>query len=128
MKPAMPGRIVPPVLWMAVLFVLSHQPDIPGPALVPDKLLHAGAFGLLAVLLLRGFRRGTYPLTATAMLAAVAVTALYGALDEYHQSFVAGRVPSWGDFAADVAGAIVAVTLAWAWGARRSSTAEGERP
>ena len=48
--------------------------------------------------------------------AAVAVTVLYGALDEYHQSFVANRDPSGSDLLADGAGALVAVAFAWGWG------------
>jgi VanZ family protein len=44
---------------------------------------------------------------------AVLMTAVYGALDEWHQSFVPGRFPERADFYADVLGAAVAAAGVW---------------
>lgn len=43
---------------------------------------------------------------------AVALSGLYGVIDEIHQSFVPGRVPSFGDVLADLSGAVLA-TMLW---------------
>lgn len=107
--------ILPPVAWMALLFFLSHQPDLPGPGMIPDKVYHFGAYAVLGALLLRAFHGGRYPLRAVPATAAVFVTVLYGAGDEYHQSFVDGRDPSGADLIADAVGALAAVVAAWVW-------------
>ena len=73
---------------------------------------HAVEFGVLALLLHRAIRPsnalGRRPLWAAVLLLTIA----YGATDEGHQSFVPGRVPSWGDLAYDSLGGLVGVTLA----------------
>jgi VanZ family protein len=77
-----------------------------------DKVLHAGWFLILALLAWRagrsaeGWSRGR-----TAIVLLVAATA-WGALDEWHQSFVPGRDVEAADIAADVAGAALAVIVA----------------
>jgi VanZ family protein len=59
-----------------------------------------GALTVRALLALgQGWRR--------ALLLGVAAASLYGALDEWHQSFVPGRDPDPWDWAADTAGALV---------------------
>lgn len=51
----------------------------------------------------------------SAVLGASLYAVTFGATDEWHQSFVPGRDPSWGDFLADAAGAVAgALTLSWA--------------
>lgn len=100
------------VAWMALLFVLSHQPGSRIGARHPvDKILHAFAFGVLAFLLALGnrvrwrrFNLWMVPL----------VVASLGVVDEFHQSFVPGREVGWMDVAADAIGACFAVALWWA--------------
>jgi len=94
---------------MALLFVLSHQPEL-GTGLgrldlVLRKLGHMGAYALLwlAMLYAVGARR---PGLATAL----ALT--YAAGDEWHQSFVAGRHGTPFDVAIDALGMMLA---AGAW-------------
>ena len=102
--------------WMGLLFYLSHQPSLPTPSLFPaqDKIIHALAYGGLAVMLL-----GSYPLRAghyswQQIGASAGIASLYGASDELHQSFVPGRSPEIGDWLADTLGALIAVLLvAW---------------
>jgi uncharacterized protein YfiM (DUF2279 family) len=87
--------------------------------LPPAEAFHFGEFAILAGLLVIGSliarpanggaprrRRfaGSYAITATA--AAVIAATLYGATDEWHQTYVAGRDGSWGDFAYDAVGAL----------------------
>jgi VanZ family protein len=111
-----PGRIAafaPPLALMGLIYFLSAQPDLnSGLGLVDEigrKLVHMAEYGLLWWLWCRafGFRRP--------VLAAV-ITLAYAATDEFHQTFVHGRVGSPVDWGIDAAG----VAIAWtAWAANR---------
>jgi VanZ family protein len=108
------GAALLPLAWAALIFLLSHQPRLPidvQPFPHFDKAAHAGAYAILAALAARALRvagRGRRP----ALLAAVAAASLYGAADEWHQSFVPGRDPDPRDWAADTAGAILGAAAA----------------
>jgi VanZ family protein len=103
----------PALAWAALIFVLSHQSRLPV-ALPPlahlDKVAHAAGYAVLAGLVARGLlalgREGR-----RALWLAIAVCSLYGALDEWHQSFVPGRDPDPLDWAADTAGAGLGAAL-----------------
>jgi VanZ family protein len=100
---------------MALIFFLSSQPDLPHPesgwlGTLFSSASHALEFGVLAVLLalaLQGRRR--------AFLVSFLVTALYAFSDEFHQSFVPGRVPDPWDLVCDLSGALLALALWAAW-------------
>lgn len=103
------GRLAAPLAWMVAIAVASHRPlpvGLPGPS---DKLVHAAVFGLLAALWF--WARRSAAGDRRAGWTAVALTVLWGALDEGHQAFVPGRSADLLDFAADAAGAVLA-TLA----------------
>ncbi len=98
----------PTVLWVAVLFVLSELQGIPEPleplAGINDKVVHALLYAVLGGALAWGRHAGPFrPPHGVLLLAGF----IYGALDEWHQSFVPGRTPSVGDWVADVVGVIV---------------------
>ena len=82
-----------------------------------DVVAHAVAYAVLAVAMLRGLTAARLAAASvrTALLAAVLATA-YGAVDEFHQSLVAGRHVELRDVAADALGATADVALRWAWG------------
>lgn len=119
-------RWVPPLLWMALIFYLSAQPDLPsapGPWLdrVVKKMGHAAAYGVLAWLYLRALRgsvRGQHVLRLLCWGLAVA----YGLSDELHQVYVPGRTGRLSDVAIDAAGAGGAILLDW-WLAHRRARA-----
>jgi VanZ family protein len=97
--------MAPPLALMAAIAIASHAPlpvGLPGPS---DKLVHAAVFGLLAALWYWA-RRGTDG-SRRAAATAVALSVLWGALDEAHQSFVPGRNADFIDLLADAAGAVV---------------------
>ena len=113
------SRFGPPLAVMAVIWFLSAQPDLHSGLdttldLILRKLAHLGVFGLL---LLAWWR-------ATGPLPAVVITLAYAALDEWHQTWVEGRVGAFSDWAIDAAGAGVAAALviAWRWRAGRAAT------
>jgi VanZ family protein len=104
-RPSLAGRLLPPLALMAVIFVVSAQPDLNSGLGVIDfvgrKLLHATEYGALWWLWLRafGFRRPG--------LAAVVALA-YACTDEFHQTFVHGRHGTPVDVGVDAVGVAVA--------------------
>jgi VanZ family protein len=100
----------PPLAWAALIFLLSssslqHAPSLDRP--LADKAVHAVFFAVLALLIYRAlFRGAAFPWGRAAVLAMV-ITSIYGALDEYHQSFVPLRSPELADWVADTIGALL---------------------
>jgi VanZ family protein len=128
-KPSFMEKILvgwlPAFLCAAVIFYLSSRPSSTLPkAWFPhmDKFVHAGEYGLLAVLLFRamtwpqytGFRKERL---LRLSLWIMAIASLYALSDEIHQIFVPGRSAGFGDWVADVTGALLAIAillrLAW---------------
>jgi VanZ family protein len=78
------------------------------------KASHIGEYGILGILLWRAVpERRTNPHGADWSRAGVAllIAALYGATDEFHQSFVPSRGASVHDVLIDVCGAAIALTI-----------------
>lgn len=104
-------RFVPPVALMALIFLLSAQPDLSTGLgfwdLLLRKLAHACVFGGLTLLWVRALG----PLTAHALIWAVAISLLYAISDEYHQTFVGGRHGSPLDVGIDAIGICAAVLI-----------------
>ena len=125
------GRLAAPLLLMALMWFLSSQPDLStglGLAdLVGRKIVHAASFGALCLLWWRALPGG---IGAAALAVPFLVAAGYGAVDEYHQTFVAGRVGSPIDVAIDAAGAAIAVVLIRrrSRARRRCRTSEADAP
>jgi VanZ family protein len=97
---------------MALIFHYSSEsqpmPDLT--AHVWDKLLHLTEYAVLAVLFCRAFR-GEGTSWATAILLAIAATSVYGASDEWHQSFVPLRESDIRDWVADTLGGTLGTML-----------------
>ncbi len=112
---------LPAVAWAAVIFTLSSRPRLPGPGLPGfDKAMHFAAYALLAWLLAFATERSRLPI-----IVAVVLGLLYGATDEFHQSFVPGRSPDVLDWFADAAGVAAATFVYVRRRARRAQTAAG---
>jgi VanZ family protein len=108
------------ILYPFLLWVIS---SVPAPDFGEvfdwyDKFLHFliyGVFGLITLgfALERRFGLGQYALpNSKAILIAILIPAIYGIIDEYHQSFVPHRKASTGDFLADFLGALIWVLVA----------------
>lgn len=118
----------PVVAGWAVIFGLSSLSSPPMPPNVWDKVLHAGAYGGLALVTLRATAGGRVGgVTARAVLLAWIVTTLYGLSDEVHQSFVPRRSAEAQDVVADALGAALALGAAQAAGIILRSRAAGGR-
>ena len=103
---------LPPLLYMALIFYLSSQSE-PMPAVttrVWDKALHFIEYGALCVLLCRALH-GEGLAALRLAIVAVALTSVYGATDEVHQSFVPERNAGADDWLADTTGGAAAATL-----------------
>jgi VanZ family protein len=118
-----PARVMMPLLWMAVIFVLSHQPTLPYPddvdAMIVSTLGHVTVYAVLAGLLWWALGAFSVPAGWRYVLP-VAISALYGISDEWHQSYVPGRSPDARDVVADTVGAVLAM-LVVAWLVRRGT-------
>ena len=113
-----PGRTArsrPLVLWapVAAFLLLSFAlSSIPGDDLqlpISDILGHFAEFLVLGILLIRAFHGGmTGPPTLRTLVLAAVAAILWALADEFHQSFVPGRVASAGDLLSDAGGAVAA--------------------
>ena len=108
-------RWLPAVMYLALIHLASSgNPGDVGLSLPQgvDKLAHLCEFGLLTVLFWRPLR-DTFPNFPEMRIAAILLifVAMNGVIDEFHQSFIAGRESSWADGAADLLGG--AVAIAW---------------
>lgn len=93
----------PALAWLGFIFAMSaqsHPPFVPGGDGIPyllRKLGHFTEFAILAGLMRRA-------LAPRSPWLAFALSALYAASDEWHQSFVPGRDMLFSDWGIDVAG------------------------
>jgi VanZ family protein len=104
---------IPAILMMAVIFRFSSIPSREMPSfglwdLVVKKGAHMLGYGILALTYWNGMRFDRRKAWLALLLAVV-----YAITDEFHQSFVPGRHPSWVDaLIIDGGGAVIALGLA----------------
>jgi VanZ family protein len=98
---------LPPFVLMAVIFVLSAQPNLNSGLgtidLIGRKILHMGEYALLCFLWWRALREVAVP--GRAMLLALALSVAYACTDELHQRHVHGRHGTPVDVGIDAVGA-----------------------
>jgi VanZ family protein len=106
----------PVAVCMAAIFYVSSLPDPPVPAGVPDVNLHAIAYSGLMLLVVRAVARAEWArVTLAALALAWLITVVYGATDEWHQTFVPTRHADLRDLGADAIGALIAGIGLKAW-------------
>ena len=105
---------VPMLVWMAGMFFISSLTPIETdvltsrfPNLINEVSIHTGEFAVLSVLIFRLLKAYGSMQTPTLWIVILLVSIVYGVIDELHQSFVPGRVPSWIDLGYDTLGALV---------------------
>jgi VanZ family protein len=115
----------PVVLYMAVIFHASSQPDLPLPPGLTDKPTHSLAYTFLGVLIVRALAGGLgMRIAASTALLGILLTTAYGATDEIHQMFVPGRYADWADLVADGVGGAIGAVVCWLCGIIRASRAQ----
>ena len=105
-------RWLPAILYLGLIHLASSENpgdmglSLPGGL---DKLAHLCEFALLALLFWRPLREAV-PVFPEMKIAAILFifVAANGVIDEFHQSFIAGRESSWADGAADLLGGALA--------------------
>lgn len=103
---------VPPAAWAVLIFILSSLPGstIPSPFFSADKVFHLGVYAVLGYLVARAL--DCYGLAGRViMVLSVLICFLYGVSDEFHQSFVPDRTPSFMDVAADTVGSCIGIVI-----------------
>lgn len=97
--------LVPALVWTAVIFLVSTVPGDRFPSVSlfqhQDKVAHLFLYGTLGICLGVGRRWGGDRIPHLTLLAG---GWLFGALDEWYQSFVPGRSPDPSDWMANVVG------------------------
>lgn len=113
----------PALVWAALIFAVSHRPTVALPDVTnADKVSHAAAYAVLGLTLAHALHRSGVPRWA---LWTVALGWLYGASDEFHQSFVPGRSPDAADWLADAVGVLIGTFAYRRWLARRGLRSAG---
>jgi VanZ like family len=116
--------------WLA-LFVMTHVPidvvALPGNSI--DKLVHVSAFAILAMLLAIAWHLSAGPLTWRHFACAWVLLVLYGAMDEWTQTYV-GRIASFADWLGDALGAFIGLAtfaaLNWLVAGKSQQAERGE--
>jgi VanZ family protein len=102
---------------MAVIFYFSSLHQAPLPPGVEDKPAHAFGYLGFGFVIARALAGGLPPrITLRQFFIGLAIAVAYGASDEFHQRFVAGRTADLADLYADTVGAATALAACWAWG------------
>lgn len=107
---------LPALAYAIGIFIISHQSfELPEDGWLersPDYVLHAVLYFGLTWLVMRSIcGPGRQPELFRAALIALLLVSLYGALDEFHQSFVPGRKMDIRDWIGDTAGAVAGVAI-----------------
>lgn len=103
------------VLWLAVIYYFSNQPNLKSELeyfydLIFRKIAHMAEYFVLAYLLYKAL--SNYKLSfRQIMVSCLVLSFLAAGFDEIHQSFIAGRSASFFDVIIDGIGAIVMVVL-----------------
>ncbi len=101
---------LPVFLYAYSIFFISSVPQLALPIsfAFSDKLLHLGEYMIFGWLIARALKlsfRGLF--MAKLCLLVTIITAIYGVTDEYHQSFVPGRICSGWDTFFDAVGGLL---------------------
>jgi len=108
--------VIPGLLgYCLLIYWLSDQGRLPLPHLgftYQDKIIHASAYFIMALLAWRSFNLW-FSKPSALIASSIAFCSLYGISDEWHQSFVIGRSADVFDWLADTLGASLAAFFLW---------------
>jgi VanZ family protein len=103
----------PVAIYALAIFIESSISQVPAfPSGFTDKDGHGLMYAGLAILIVRALSGAQWSGVGLGVGAsAIALAALYGASDEFHQWFVPGRTADVNDWIADVIGATIGIAL-----------------
>ena len=109
--------------WCGIILLGTSIPNPPIPHSLAhaDKVTHFALYGVLGFLLARALRKENQRWRP--IFIALAIGIAFGAADEWHQRFVAGRSSDVADWEADSTGVLVGALLAVAVPLRRRGLA-----
>jgi VanZ family protein len=112
-------------------FLRWFAPDISEATVASVQLLvrkcgHLTEYAIVAALLFRAFRQ-SQPRIRRALAVSFVIAAVYAALDEFHQSYVASRTGSPWDVLIDCIGAIAGLVIYWTLSGNRTSKIESRK-
>lgn len=99
---------------MLVIFTASSVPASEMPDVFPlgvDKIVHLAAYAVLGFALIRAFLGVTSINLAKCAVLSIIIGSLFAVSDEWHQSFVPGRIMDKMDLLADFLGLNIGVLL-----------------
>lgn len=105
---------LPVILYAGLIFYLSSIPSPHLPIEFPflDKLLHIAEYAILGILLARAIKKtGEFGSGWKFYFLIMCIAFIYGLSDEFHQSFVFGRVVSFWDALSDGVGGFLGATI-----------------
>jgi len=104
-------RWLPVLAWCGIILLATSIPNPPVPHLFAhaDKATHFVMYGVLGFLLARALRNGDRRWRL--ILLTIAFGIAFGAADEWHQRFIAGRSSELADWGADSTGVVVGALL-----------------
>jgi len=102
-------------LWASLIFFLSSRPDLKSSLptsidFVLRKIAHMTEYGILFFLFFRALRGHSMDFKKAVRLS-FAFSILYAISDEYHQTFVFGRMGALRDVLIDTAGMVLAMII-----------------
>ena len=107
----------PVIAYMGLIFYISSLHEAPLPQGMSDKSAHWLGYTGFGVTIVRALARGLpRRISMRTAIGAVVIAVVYGASDEFHQTFVTGRSAELADLAADALGATAGAAACWAWG------------
>lgn len=109
------------VVWMALIYYLSNQPDLKssfpgGVDFILRKAAHMTEFAILTLLVWRALAESVNPeskKSRKSIVIAFLFAFFYAISDEYHQTFIFGRVGAVKDVLIDSMGIIIAMIAVW---------------
>lgn len=106
---------LPPVLWALIIFTFSSFPTIETSDFflwdfLIKKSAHLIEYGILAILIYRAMIETEID-NKKAIIYSIIIAGLYGASDEFHQSFIPGRGPAVRDVIIDTIGATIGINI-----------------
>ena len=105
----------PALAWMALIYLSSSQPALPGPPGTPQdfvikKSAHLATYAVLAILSWRALRTHKQ-----SWFLALLITVIYAVSDEWHQSFVPPREAAVRDVLIDAVGGSLGLLALQIW-------------